>query len=64
MLGNPSGEEMFPNIQSKTPMMQLEAVSSCSATCRMDDKKQSYRYEDFISDCGTSCKGLASYQVR
>ena len=29
MLDNPSSEEIFPNIQSKPPLAQLEAVSSC-----------------------------------
>ncbi|KAK4826879.1 hypothetical protein QYF61_011998, partial [Mycteria americana] len=29
MLDNPFSEEIFPNIQSKTPLVQLEAFSSC-----------------------------------
>jgi len=29
VLNNPFGEEIFPNTQSKPPLMQLEAVSSC-----------------------------------
>ncbi|KAK4814157.1 hypothetical protein QYF61_009975 [Mycteria americana] len=29
MLDNPFGEENFPNIQSKPPLVQLEAISSC-----------------------------------
>ena len=33
MIGNPFGEEVFPNIQSKPPSAQLEAVSSHLVTC-------------------------------
>jgi len=29
MPDNAFGEEIFPNIQSKPPLMQLEAISSC-----------------------------------
>ncbi|KAK4831481.1 hypothetical protein QYF61_017982 [Mycteria americana] len=29
MLDNPFGEVTFPNIQSKPPLVQLEAISSC-----------------------------------
>lgn len=61
MLDNSSGEEMFPNIPSKSSLVELEAISSYSVTCSMDDIKESYQCEDFISDCGT---GLASCQVR
>ncbi|KAK4821003.1 hypothetical protein QYF61_010734 [Mycteria americana] len=32
MLDNPLGEEKFPNIQSKPPLAQLEAISSCPIT--------------------------------
>ncbi|KAK4823850.1 hypothetical protein QYF61_007498 [Mycteria americana] len=32
-LDNPFGEEIFPNIQSKPPLVQLEAISSCPITC-------------------------------
>ena len=28
MLDNPFGEEIFPNIQPKPPLVQLEAISS------------------------------------
>ena len=33
MLDSPFGKEIFLNIQPKPPQVQLEAVSSCSATC-------------------------------
>ncbi|KAK4826770.1 hypothetical protein QYF61_011397 [Mycteria americana] len=33
MLDNPFGEEIFPNIQSKPPLVQLEAISSCPMAC-------------------------------
>ncbi|KAK4823575.1 hypothetical protein QYF61_003579 [Mycteria americana] len=32
MLDNPFSEEKFPNIQSKPPLVQLEAISSCPIT--------------------------------
>ena len=32
MTGHSFSEEVFPNIQSKPPLMQPEAVSSCSIT--------------------------------
>ncbi|KAK4828042.1 hypothetical protein QYF61_023080, partial [Mycteria americana] len=33
MLDNPFSEETFPNTQSKPPLVQLEAISSCPITC-------------------------------
>jgi len=33
MLDKPFGEEVFPNIQSKPPLVQLEAVSSRPVVC-------------------------------
>ncbi|KAK4810786.1 hypothetical protein QYF61_008758 [Mycteria americana] len=33
MLDNPSSEEIFPNMQSKPPLAQLEAISSHPITC-------------------------------
>ncbi|KAK4818986.1 hypothetical protein QYF61_022653 [Mycteria americana] len=38
MLGNPLGEEKFPNIQSKPPLAQLEAISSCPITCYLGEE--------------------------
>ncbi|KAK4831237.1 hypothetical protein QYF61_016335 [Mycteria americana] len=38
MLDNPLGEEKFPNIQSKPPLAQLEAISSCPITCYLGEK--------------------------
>ena len=32
MLDNPFGEEIFPNIQTKPPRAQLEAIPSCPVT--------------------------------
>ncbi|KAK4832389.1 hypothetical protein QYF61_022244 [Mycteria americana] len=39
MLDNPLGEEKFPNIQSKPPLVQLEAISSCPITCYLGEHK-------------------------
>ncbi|KAK4822062.1 hypothetical protein QYF61_008871 [Mycteria americana] len=38
MLENPLGEEKFPNIQSKPPLVQLEAISSCPITCYLGEE--------------------------
>ncbi|KAK4827284.1 hypothetical protein QYF61_016430 [Mycteria americana] len=38
MLDNPLGEEFFPNIQSKPPLVQLEAISSCPITCYLGEE--------------------------
>ncbi|KAK4830406.1 hypothetical protein QYF61_010937 [Mycteria americana] len=38
MLDNPFSEEKFPNIQSKPPLAQLEAVSSCPITCYLGEE--------------------------
>lgn len=38
MLGNPFSAEMFANIQSKSPLMQLEAISSYSIACYLPEK--------------------------
>ncbi|KAK4821623.1 hypothetical protein QYF61_026057 [Mycteria americana] len=38
MLDNPLGEEIFPNIQSKPPLVQLEAISSCPITCYLGEE--------------------------
>ncbi|KAK4822886.1 hypothetical protein QYF61_021105 [Mycteria americana] len=37
MLDNPFSEEIFPNIQSKPPLAQLEAISSCPITCYLGE---------------------------
>ncbi|KAK4817052.1 hypothetical protein QYF61_026360 [Mycteria americana] len=39
MLDNPLGEVKFPNIQSKPPLVQLEAISSCPITCYLGEEK-------------------------
>ncbi|KAK4813411.1 hypothetical protein QYF61_004748, partial [Mycteria americana] len=38
MLDNPLGEEKFPNIQSKPPLAQLEAISSYPITCYLGEE--------------------------
>ncbi|KAK4823484.1 hypothetical protein QYF61_002548 [Mycteria americana] len=38
MLDNPFSEVKFPNIQSKPPLMQLEAISSCPITCYLGEE--------------------------
>ncbi|KAK4820818.1 hypothetical protein QYF61_007212, partial [Mycteria americana] len=38
MLDNPFREEKFPNIQSKPPLAQLEAISSCPITCYLGEE--------------------------
>ncbi|KAK4831485.1 hypothetical protein QYF61_017986 [Mycteria americana] len=38
MLDNPLGEEKFPNIQSKPPLAQLEAISSCPIACYLGEE--------------------------
>ncbi|KAK4821603.1 hypothetical protein QYF61_025180 [Mycteria americana] len=38
MLDNPFGEVKFPNIQSKPPLVQLEAISSCPITCYLGEE--------------------------
>ncbi|KAK4817646.1 hypothetical protein QYF61_023236 [Mycteria americana] len=38
MLDNPFSELKFPNIQSKPPLAQLEAISSCPITCYLGEE--------------------------
>ncbi|KAK4821747.1 hypothetical protein QYF61_000808, partial [Mycteria americana] len=38
MLDNPFSEIKFPNIQSKPPLAQLEAISSCPITCYLGEE--------------------------
>ncbi|KAK4819028.1 hypothetical protein QYF61_024182 [Mycteria americana] len=38
MLDNPFSEVKFPNIQSKTPLAQLEAISSCPIACYLGEE--------------------------
>ncbi|KAK4818289.1 hypothetical protein QYF61_010431 [Mycteria americana] len=38
MLDNPLSEVTFPNIQSKPPLAQLEAISSCPITCYLGEE--------------------------
>ncbi|KAK4826053.1 hypothetical protein QYF61_004168 [Mycteria americana] len=38
MLDNPFSEEKFPNIQSKPPLAQLEAISSCPIPCYLGEE--------------------------
>ncbi|KAK4821429.1 hypothetical protein QYF61_019707 [Mycteria americana] len=38
ILDNPFSEVKFPNIQSKPPLVQLEAISSCPVTCYLGEE--------------------------
>ncbi|KAK4833009.1 hypothetical protein QYF61_027111 [Mycteria americana] len=38
MLDNPFGEDFFPNIQSKPPLAQLEAISSHPIACYLGEE--------------------------
>ncbi|KAK4832796.1 hypothetical protein QYF61_025664 [Mycteria americana] len=38
MLDNPFSKEIVPNIQSKPPLVQLEAISSCPITCYLGEE--------------------------
>ncbi|KAK4827323.1 hypothetical protein QYF61_016573 [Mycteria americana] len=38
VLDNPFREEKFPNIQSKPPLVQLEAISSCPMACYLGEE--------------------------
>ncbi|KAK4814367.1 LOW QUALITY PROTEIN: hypothetical protein QYF61_017780 [Mycteria americana] len=40
MLDNPFSEVKFPNIQSKPPLVQLEAISSCPITCYLGEETE------------------------
>ncbi|KAK4826124.1 LOW QUALITY PROTEIN: hypothetical protein QYF61_005276 [Mycteria americana] len=42
MLDNPFGEEIFPNIQSKPPLVQLEAISSRPITCYLGEETNAH----------------------
>ncbi|KAK4818165.1 hypothetical protein QYF61_007607, partial [Mycteria americana] len=42
MLDNPFSEDIFPNIQSKPPLMQLEAISSCPMTCYLGEETNTH----------------------
>ncbi|KAK4827220.1 hypothetical protein QYF61_015248 [Mycteria americana] len=42
MLDNTFHEEIFPNIQSKPPLVQLEAISSCSMACYLGEETNTH----------------------
>ncbi|KAK4810613.1 hypothetical protein QYF61_007350, partial [Mycteria americana] len=42
MLDNAFGEEIFPNIQSKLPLVQLEAISSCPVACYLGEETDTH----------------------
>ncbi|KAK4818594.1 hypothetical protein QYF61_015456 [Mycteria americana] len=42
MLDNPFSEEIFPNIQSKPPLAQLEAISSCPIACDLGEETNTH----------------------
>ena len=39
---NAVGEEIFPNIQSKPPLAQLQAISSCPVACYLGEKTNTH----------------------
>ncbi|KAK4810060.1 hypothetical protein QYF61_007224 [Mycteria americana] len=44
MLDNPFSEVKFPNVQSKPPLAQLEAISSCPVTCYLGEETDPHLY--------------------
>ncbi|KAK4827829.1 hypothetical protein QYF61_021913 [Mycteria americana] len=42
MLDNTFGEEILPNFQSKPPLAQLEAISSCPVTCYLREETNTH----------------------
>ncbi|KAK4832279.1 hypothetical protein QYF61_021678 [Mycteria americana] len=42
MLDNTFSEEIFPNIQSKPPLVQLEAISSCPMVCYLGEETDTH----------------------
>jgi len=42
MFYNSFNEEIFPNIQSKYPLVQLEAVSTCPIACNLGEETHSH----------------------
>jgi len=50
MLDNPFSEEVFPDIQSEPPLVQLEAVSSCPIAC-------------YLGKEADTCLAIASFQI-
>ena len=42
MSDNPFSEEVFPNIQSKPPLAQLEAISSHPITCYLTEETSTH----------------------
>ena len=41
-LYNSFSEEIFPNIKSKPPLVQLEAISPCSVVCYLGQETSTY----------------------
>ena len=42
MLDNPFGEDIFPNIQAKPPLVQPEAISSCPVACYLGEETDTH----------------------
>ncbi|KAK4820223.1 hypothetical protein QYF61_021728, partial [Mycteria americana] len=42
VLDNTFGKEIFPNIQSKPPLAQLEAISSCFMACHLGEETDTH----------------------
>jgi len=63
MIDNPFSEEIFHNIQSKPPLVQLEAVWSCPITCYLGRETGTHlvttSFQLFISRADLSVPGDA-----
>ncbi|KAK4829714.1 hypothetical protein QYF61_006089 [Mycteria americana] len=62
MLDNPFSEEKFPNIQSKPPLAQLEAISSCPITCYLGEETDPHLSNNLLSVGGP--KVNTGFEVR
>jgi len=52
MLGNSFSGEIFPNIQSKPPLVQLEASSSCPIASYLGEETNATSYSLLSGSCG------------
>lgn len=56
---HPLHEELFPNVQSGPPLVQLEPVSSCPITCHLRRVRLSKKSGLIASSWSISAKALA-----
>lgn len=42
VLDSPLGDEVFPNLQSKPPLVQFEPISSCSIACPLQEETDTH----------------------